>query len=194
MDRASHQLLARAALAEDQHGRISRRHSLDKLAQVDHLGRVTHDLVQLINRAAPPGPRPQGFVFLLEVVIFATPVHRVEQFLWRERLGKIIHRAVLNGLHGKFWRSKGGDQDNPHLGKIRLGLLEQFITAHAAQSAVGDHHEIFTTRLGEHFQGLFTGFGDIHRVAIIHQQLAYGRPHVGLIVDHQDGRQGGFHD
>ena len=45
MDGASHQLLARAALAENQHGGISRRHSLDKLAQVDHLGRVTHDLV-----------------------------------------------------------------------------------------------------------------------------------------------------
>ena len=116
--------------------------------------------------------------------MFATPVNRVEQFLWRERLGKIIHRAVLNGLHGKFWRSKSGDHDNRHLGEIRLGLLEQFITAHAAQPTVGDHHEIFTARLGEHFHGLFAGFGDIHRIAVIHQQLAYGRPHVGLIVDH----------
>ena len=126
--------------------------------------------------------------------MLTTAIHRVEQFFWSEGLREIIYRAVLNGFHGELGRRKSSDHDHPHFWETILGFLEQFIAAHAAQSAIGYHHEIFVARLIEHLHGLLSGFSNVYRIAVIHQQLTHGRPHIGLIVDHQDGREGGFHD
>jgi hypothetical protein len=136
VDVAGEQLLAGAALAEQQHGR--RRAG----GLLGHLEGGAHDLAVADDRLVRGGGQlgPQLAVFgdervLVERLLHGRDDRRALERLADEVVGAELHRRdrVLDGAVGRHHQ----DLD---LGRDRLGGLEQVLAGHARHPQVGDHH------------------------------------------------------
>ena len=159
MERAGDQLLARPALAQDQHGGIGRRHGLDQLAQLANPDRIADDLVQPIRFA---GARAQLLIFEDQPVPLRAAGDGVEQFFGREWFRQVINGAGLDRFDRQLGRGERGDHQDRQMGPLLFQLAEKFVTAHAVEARVGDdHEEVFL------FQKPQRLLGGVHRPDLI---------------------------
>ena len=116
MDGTGEQLLAGAALPQDEHGGVGRRHALDLEQRLlesfarAHEPRQGHALLQLLleEKRAPLEPAPiQG------------AVHQDQEVIGVDRLGQKVGSPLANGAHRILDRAKRGHDD--HVG-LRPGL------------------------------------------------------------------------
>ena len=126
MDRARQQLLARAALAGDEHARIGAGHHVRLRELLFHRGAARDDL------------RAPVFVGGAEAGDAQRLLHLVEQLLLVDRLGEEAERAHLRGLHRIGNRAVRGEDDDLQSGPAVLQLLQQPDAVHLVHAQVGD--------------------------------------------------------
>src|SRR5581483_9793385 len=108
VDGARHQLLAGAALAEDQHRGVSRRHPLDDAEDLLHLGAAGQDSpVGLGARRV----RAEGHVIPHQLALLGRLADDDVELLDLGRLGQVVVCAELHGLHrsGHFLEARHDD-------------------------------------------------------------------------------------
>ena len=103
VDRAGHQLLARAVLAEDEHAAVGRRRHRDLFAQRGHLAAVADHGQPLID------PLAQRAVLRFEVALAHGVPHHQQGLLERQRLLDEVERAHLDRAHGRLDVAVAGD-------------------------------------------------------------------------------------
>ena len=138
VDGARHEFLAGAAFAEHKHGGIGRRHSLNQLPQLLHLGRFADDVLQVISFVRL---RAQGYVFLEQAIVFSATRDGVQQFLRRKRFGEVINGTRLDGFHRQLGCGVSGDHQDRQSRPVGARFAQKIETAHAAQAGVGNDHE-----------------------------------------------------
>jgi hypothetical protein len=181
VDVAGEQLLAGAALAEQQHGRRGAGRLLG------HLERGAHDLAVADDRLVGCGGElgPQLAVFgdegvLVERLLDGGDDRRALERLGDEVVGAELHRGdrVLDG-------AVGGHHQDLDLGRDRLRGLEQVLAGHAGHAQVGDHH--LHRVQAQHLERLLPGAGDAHVHVLLGQHLLQGVEDAGLVVDDEHG-------
>ena len=75
----------------------------------------------------------------LQSHLLAHPPDPQEQLLQVERLGDVVGRPLLHGLHRRLHRPVGGDQDEGDLGIHGLDPAQQLDPRHARHLEVADH-------------------------------------------------------
>ena len=132
VQRARHELLARARLAGDQHGRVRLRKSPDRAEYLLHRARLPEDLgrVAVLRRGldAPPA--------LLE-----GPAHQFHRVVDVEGLGQVFERAALEGRHGALEIGVGRHDDHR---RRRHPLLEGLHELEPREPGHADvaHHDL----------------------------------------------------
>ena len=114
VNRAGDDLLAGAALAQDQHRGVGLGHVLDQLQHLPHRRAVADDLVdghQLVDRLA------ELRVLLAEPPLLQGPQDQMAEFVGIDRLGDVVEGALLQGPHRRVDRGEGGDHDH---GRLRV--------------------------------------------------------------------------
>ena len=117
MDRARNQLLARAALALDEHGRRTvgdlldeRHHAAEGRARPDD-----HALPEEVVEALL-----EGTVLLDQLAALERLADEAEHLRALEGLGEEVVGALLHRLHGLLDRAERGQEDHVHVGGDRL--------------------------------------------------------------------------
>ena len=184
VQRAGDELLAGAALAENQNARIGLRDGLDQFSQFPHPRRFADNLVERDDFA---GARAQRGVFPQEPVAFGAPGHGVQQFLGRERLGNVVNRAGLDGFDGELGRRVSGDHEHGQLRPLVAGAGQKIVATHPAEPRIGDDHEKFLAR--EQFERLLGGFDGARGIALVFQHRLQRQAHVLLVIHDEHGWQ-----
>ena len=132
---AAHQLLARAALPEQEHGGLAGGGPLDG----------EHGLLEGGVLADHPGQAEAPLVVLLQeeqLGLGATPLHgpveQQQEVVGVHGLGEEVGGAFLHGAHRLFHGAEGGHHDDRHSGVGLLGRLEDVEAAARGQAQVGE--------------------------------------------------------
>src|SRR5215468_2413213 len=125
-----HQLLARPAVAVDQHAARGGRGDVDLLAQLLDGCALAHDLL------APLHPLAQAPVLLLETGMLESPRGDQEGLLEGERLLDEVVGAQLGRLHRRLDGGVAGDHHHRRLGAALLHLREGLQPVHAGHPDV----------------------------------------------------------
>ena len=112
VERARDQLLAGAALAGDQHGRVGLRDLVDRRAHLLHRRRVA-------DHRAVREALGQLAVLAAQLVLGERALDDEAQLVGRERLADVVARAELHAAHGGVDRRIRGDQQ--HRGRRLAG-------------------------------------------------------------------------
>ena len=165
MDRAGEELLARAALALDQHRRRRRGHLLD-----EHHG-ATERRAAADDRALPQQivqALLQHLVLLDQLAALERLVDELEQLLAPERLGEKVVGAVLHRLHGLFDGAERGQQDDVDVGRDRFRGAQQLEPREAGHLEIGED-QIDGAALQPLERGAAIG-GEQHAIALTRQR------------------------
>ena len=181
VDRLRDQLLARAGLAADQHGRVGRRRLLDDVVDLPHLGAVADHRAEgalLAQLAAQHLDLAQRLVPLDDLR------QQDPQPLEIDRLGQVVVGAFLDRLHGGLDRALGG-QD--HGGRVLALLLErpqQLEAAHLRHHQVGEDDA--RPEDADLRQRLVAVAGRFDAEAPAPDQLLHAHAGGGVVFDDQD--------
>jgi hypothetical protein len=180
VDRVRQHVLARAALAEQQHRGIGVRHLARGLERALHRGARRFEQRRRLERAA-------------ELAIVAAQGRELEgardeqaHLVEREGLHQVVEGALLHRLDGPGDGGIGGHQDDLRVRPARAQLAQQREAVHAGHAHVGEHE---LDRLGrEHAQR----FGRVRRAQhAVAEPAEVGREVVAdvlLVVDDEHGR------
>ena len=180
MDRPRHQLLAGAALAEDQHRRVGGRHALDDPQHVVHPGAAGQETAE--GRRAR-GVRAERHVLAEELGLLRRLAHDDVELLDLGRLGEVVVGAELHGLHcgGDLLKARQHD-DLRRLGD--RGQLAQHVEPFLLRHPHVEHDDVE----GRLANALERGHAVLRAVDLVapprelaHDQLAQ----VALVVGHQ---------
>ena len=137
VDQPRHQLLARAALALDEHRGVGRRHAADQVDDPEH-GRPLRDE----GREAALGL--QGRPELVDLPDERAPLERLahdqDELLRLERLGQVVEGAQLHRLHRRADAPERRQDDDLRPGIHPLRRLQDVDPALAVHPQVGDDH------------------------------------------------------
>ena len=182
------ELLARAALAENQHGRRKLRdlvHEFDDLA--DLLARPDVELaVALFGHL-----RAERHDLAIQILPFARVPHQRAELVVVEILRDVVVGAVLHRLHGSFDLVDGRDHDALDQAVVLLDDAEDVEAADAGQANVLQHHVDFL--LAERREG---GLAARHgQNPIVSPEDGRNRvPHALIVVADQDRFHGRCHE
>jgi hypothetical protein len=130
MQRRGDQLLARAALADDQDGRIGRGRPADRLEDLAHRGALA-DERRLVVRAlvgrgtrVAAGLRPQRADFLGQGALPQRSLQGQHDLVEIERLGEVVIGSPAHRLDGGGRPAQGGDDDDRQVGQLRAQLRQ----------------------------------------------------------------------
>ena len=155
VDRFGDELLAGAALAGDEHGRVGQGHAAGELEDPEQPRVAADHLAEVVARIQ---------LFAGEQRVLAGPVVRhgqpercgdaLEELLVRPRLGDEVGRARLHALHRQRDRPPGGEENHRHLGPGRFEAGEQvqaFLARRPAREVhvLDDEREARTPRCGD---------------------------------------------
>jgi hypothetical protein len=181
VDRARDELLAGAALAVDQNGRLGVGHFVHHVKHLLHLFALTDD-----------GAKVGALLELLlqEHVLRAHTLH-VERVADHHLdlvvlgvLNEVVEGALIDGLDGRLLRRVRGHDDDRH-GRIQAAdLLQHFHPVHPRHFDVGQDHVELARR--DFFHRLLPGAhgGDV--VAFLSQHDGKELAHALLVIDHQN--------
>ena len=130
------ELLARAALALDQHVRAGLPHALDGVVNLLHPEADPHQRV-----VAMPvlDPGLQDDLLLLELLLVEDSVDDDLQHVQLERFLKVVVAAVLHGLDGRLHGPMAGHDDHLGLGTVFLDGREQLQAVDVRHLDVGEN-------------------------------------------------------
>ena len=169
MEGAGHQFLARAALAEDQHGRIGGRHLAQSFQQPLHRGTLPEQALARVHLS------PEFAVFLRQPAVTHGALDRHAQLISGERLGQVVegafpHRVDRRG-HGRMPRHddhgqprivcEGHGQQGHAVGTGHLEIEHESAGCHLAQhfpepEGIGQR-VAFVAVAAEHAHAVFQG-------------------------------------
>ncbi len=130
------QLLAGAALAEQQHGGRGGRHLPDRLEHREHLGALADQVVEAVLVLEPLAQRAR---LLEQPLLLERLLEHDLQLLDVDRLAEVVLRAQLHGLDGGLHRAVGRHHDDHRLRADLLDLGQQLDAVHARHAQVGQH-------------------------------------------------------
>jgi hypothetical protein len=183
--RARDQLLARAALAEEQHGRVGRGDGLDDREDLAHGARLADDALEaagglegLLERAvAGQEPAP----------LDGAGGDQRHALRARERPGQVVVGAEAHGLHGGRDAAVGGHHDHRQVGPGPAHALEQLQAVHLGHVQVGED-AVDAGGVGpERGQGLGAAARRPDLEAGLAQQRRDGEQQRVVVVDDHDG-------
>ena len=185
VDGARHALLARAALALDEHGGRAVGHLVDQRHHPAEGGAGADD------RALPEQVVEallQRLVLLDQVAALQRLVDQLEQLLAAEGLGEEVVGAVLHRLHRFLDGAEGGEEDDVDVGRDRLGRAQQLEAGEARHLEVGDD-EVDAAGLEALERGAAVG-GEHDAVALARQRALEALAQPGIVVG--DQQRGGL--
>ena len=178
------ELLARPALAREQHARLRRGDARDQVVHALHLGRAAHqaaeaaELAQLTTQALHLGLEFARANHAGEDALEAGPVGRFAQ---------VVERSFAQRLDGGIHRGVPGDDDDLALGGNRL-VAQQLEAVPVRQAEVHEHD--VGVPLGEALAGVgeAPGFADFEALALDEDAEAVAESRI-VVDDH--GRETG---
>ena len=185
VERAREQLLARAALALEQHRRVGRRRSIQRDRDLFELRIVADDL----RRAAAS----RELLFEDQILGHHAPLDErtldeQQQMIGIHRLGQKIERAFFHRRHGVLDAAECGHDDDGQLGVELLGCAQDAEAVAFGQPKVGqDDGRTSGAQRGFGF-GLVAGLEDA--VALRFERKAQHRAEGILVFDEQNRRIG----
>ena len=135
--RARQQILARSALAGDQHAHVAVGHLRELAQQRGHLRTRGDDIFQAVI-ARQLDPQPLHFV--AQVAIFQRARDDQQQFAVAEGLGDVIEGAELHRFDRGLNRSERRDDDHRQVGRDPLQLGLQSVPAHPGHPQIRNQH------------------------------------------------------
>ena len=192
VNRARHQLLARARFARDENRARRPRDDFQHLEQVAH-HRAGAD--QAFEAVARFELRPQVRVLRAQPPLFEGGADYVLQLVELERLGDEIGGAALDRFHRVLHRPEAGHHDDHDLRIPIHRRFEHADAAHAGQAEVGQDE--VEGEFGERGHGLFARLrlrdveamiGELLGDREAQRRLVFNQQDVGLRV-HHSGRQ-----
>ena len=178
VNRAGHQLLARACLAGDEHGAVGHRHGLEQLEEIAHRPAAADDPGEAV---AAFELRPEVGVLGPQPPLLERRLECVEQLVELERLGDEIRGAALDCLDRILHRAVSGDHDADNVGVSRNRGLEHLAAIDAGQAEIRD--DDIEGELGQPLDGLFAVGGFDHEVAAVRQPLGHHLAQRRLVFD-----------
>jgi hypothetical protein len=136
VQRVRHQLLAGAALAGDQHGRLALRDGVDAVEQAQH-GRAAPDDVAARLALRQLGPRPLELA--LQGQLRGDAIHLQDDLRDVEGLGDVVVGAFLERRDRVRHGAVGGDQDDVGAGRLLPHAAKQGQAVDLGQPDVADH-------------------------------------------------------
>ncbi len=181
VDQPRQQLLAGAALAEDQHRRRQLRdlvHQIDDVAR--HLARADDELA--LGLVGDLGGQRQDLA--VEVLPLAGVAHERSKLVVVEVLGDVVVGAVLHRLHGGLDLVDGRDHDDLDQAVVFLDDPQHLEAADAGQPDVEQHEvDVFAVQDGE---GRFAARDPQHAELAL-ENGRQGVPHPLIVVDDEHG-------
>ena len=172
------ELLAGAALALDEHGRVGRRDARD------HVVQLLHRVRRADQRPEAPEAAQLG-AQVLDLVVQLAPARDVRedgpQARQLDRLGEVVDHALAEGVDRGIHRRVAGDQHD--VGERHGRELGDQLRAVAVRQAQIDQRQVWhalaqeLTRLGE-------GGRRLHREAFLGEDFGDGFLEARIIVDH----------
>jgi hypothetical protein len=185
VDRARHELLARAALTRDEHGRVGRRDAHDASEHVPDRRGAADDVGEAVALAEARRHRAHR-ARELSLLDRALDLH--EQLFFGEGLLDVVVRADAHGLDGTLDRAvRRHDQHLGH-GRRLLHVAQDVEAVLAGHAEVGED-EIERVAV-DALTGLVTVGSLGHLVARTSQHERERGAHVPLVVDDEDLRHG----
>ncbi len=181
--RARQQLLARAALAGEEHRRARARRSPDQIENLRHARAVRHDRESFLLERVPQAPQ-----LLLEPLLAQGAFDRRQKLLDPERLGQVVVGARLDRLDGRVDAPERGDDYDRHVAVGGVQLRQQVGAPHLGHHQIGDHH--VQGDGGRAFERLPPAGGAENDVAPLAQLLLEIRPHLVVVLNDQQGAVG----
>jgi hypothetical protein len=187
VDRLRHQLLAGAALAEDEDVRARRGGQTDEVEDLRHRLRLADDVVEAV---APRQLGAQLAVLAAQLALFEAAADGEQHFLVLERLGDVVESALAHRLDRAFDRRECGDHHHHLLGVLAPDLAQRLLAAHPGQHQV-EEHEIDFLAL-EDLESLLAALRVERMMAVAAEQRGEDVLEDFLVVDDQDvhGAQG----
>jgi hypothetical protein len=177
VQRARDQLLARAALADDEHGRVRRRQPRDLILEHAHRLRVAHHA----RLAAESARAPEQHRLALQPPRFGRFLDGEHEPLRVERLLQEVERAQLHRAHRVVDGAAPGEEDDGH-----AGLLEARVREDVEPRAVRDRqireHEIERPAIDGLARLFHRRHGD-DLVAVLRQLGAEQAPERRVVLD-----------
>ena len=187
VQRARHQLLAGAALAGDQHGRVALGDGLDPVGQAQHRRAASDDGARPRSRSVRLALRQLGARLLqlpLERPLGGDPLQLEDDLVEVERLGEVVVGAFLERRDGVVDRGVGGDEDDVGPRRLLAHPAEQRQPVDLGQPDVADHDvEDVRRDLG---QPLGAVRGQADAMACVAEGVAYQHPKIGFVIDQED--------
>ena len=185
VDGARHQLLARSAVAQEEHRRVGLRHRPDLLEHPLHGLRAAQDVVE----AVPPldfGAKPA--VLLAELLVLHRALDDQRELRKLERLGQVVVGAQTHGVDGALEAPERGHEDDPRPGLDALGLPQHGQAVHRLHDEVGENDRVLLA--AERDLGVLAPRHGRHGPAVALEVTTEERHHVGIVVHDEDP---GFH-
>ncbi|OPZ68232.1 MAG: hypothetical protein BWY83_02378 [bacterium ADurb.Bin478] len=135
MDGFGHQLLARAAFPQNQHGRLAFSRTAGDAQALLHERTGGDDALErllLLHQLTQTG------VFRKQLLSFDRLGHDQLQLLQIDGFGQKIQRPLFHGCHRAFQTAKGGHDDHLDLGIDPLDFLQQLAAVHARHAQIGE--------------------------------------------------------
>ena len=182
MDGARHQLLARPALAVDEHGGGAVGH----LIHQGHHGpeRRAHPDEVALGEEIVQAPL-ESQVLRDELSALERLADDADQLGALEGLGEEVHRPVLHRRHRLLDGAEGGEQDHVDVGHRRLDLAQQLEPGEARHAQVGEE-QVHPALAQAIERGLAVG-GEHHGVPLAGEGALQALPHRGVIVGDEKG-------
>ena len=181
VDQPRQQLLAGAALAEDQH---RRRQLRDLVHQIDDVARIAARADDEFALGLVGDLRRQRHHLTIQVLALAGVADDRAQLVVVEVLGDVVIRAVLHRLHGGFDLVDRRDHDHFDQAVVFLDDAEDFEAADAGQPNVEEHQidVVFVQDRERRFAA-----GDPQDPELALEDRGQRIPHALVVVDDENG-------
>src|SRR5438093_10265043 len=183
MQRAGHQLLARAALAGHERRRGVAGQTLDEGEDLEHALRAGDDALER-DTALQALLQDAGAV--LEVALLEDALEHTLEAPEVDRLLDVVRGPELDRLDGVRHRRVGAHEHELDVGIALLQVAEQLEPAHLRHADVGEDH--VDRLLVEHLQRGRRAVGHLHVEALLGEEDLEDLPDVGIVLDDQDLR------
>ena len=189
MQRARHELLARAALAGDQDRRPARRRLDDQVEDLPHPRTLADDVAETVGVRLQV--LAQGAVLDDQPVLRQGVAQHGQDLVVLERLADVVEGAALHRRDRVFHRRERGDHQHRHVVVDLLQLVEQPHAVHPRQ------HDVDDGRVERHgaqqVESFVRGRRQPDLITLAREQRVEDFAHDLLVVDDENGA-GGRHE
>ena len=189
VQRARHQLLARAALAGDQHRGVGLGDAVDQVVDLSHRRAVADDLAR---QCAAIDFLAQALDLRAQRAVLHGAFEREFQLFELERFADEVVSARADRGHGGLHAAERGDHDHRHVRSVGDDALAQREAVHAAHVEIG-HDDVYVFALDERKR--FVGGGLPRRVESgAPQRRLHRLAQILIVIDDEDAALHSTHE